>query len=225
MSFVGFPKEGVAWFDALALTQTREWFQANKGAYEALWLTPMKALLEELPGPLAKIYGRKMGPAKLFRLNRDVRFAKDKRPYKTHIAALIPFEGFEPMAGPAALYFHLGAEETVAFGFYMLEAAGLKTLRAALLDEKQGPKLAALINVAVKQGFSPDAMERLKRTPPGVPMDHPRAELLKNKALALSCDVIPKSVRYSAKFKPWLLEQAAIAAPVVKWGLQHKLAG
>ena len=54
-------------------------------------------------------------------------------------------------------------------------------------------------------------------------MDHPRAELLKNKALALSRSEIPKAVRHSAKFKRWLVEQAAIAAPVVKWGLAKKL--
>ncbi len=223
MAFEGFAKEGVAWFDALALAQNREWFQANKAAYEALWLNPMKTLLDELVAPIGKIYARKVGPPKVFRINRDVRFSKDKRPYKTHIAGLIPFDGNAPMEGPAALYFHLGTEEFVGFGFYRLETPSLLKLRKKLLDEKEGPKLGALVEATRKKGFIIDAMEKLKRPPPGVAKDHPRVELLKHKALAVGRDDIPKSVRYSAKLKPWLIEQAEIAAPVVKWGLKEKL--
>lgn len=223
MNFSGFPREGVAWFDALALSQSREWFQANRAAYESLWLTPMKALLEALQAPLAKVYGRKLGPGKVFRLNRDVRFSKDKRPYKTHIAGLMAFEASRPMEGPAALYLHLGTEEFVGFGFYRLEPPALKKLRGKLLDEKEGPKLQALFDAAKKKGFQSDALEKLKRPPPGVPKDHPRVELLKNKSLALGREDIPKAVRYSAKLKDWLVEQAEVAAPIVKWGLKEKL--
>jgi uncharacterized protein (TIGR02453 family) len=223
MAFEGFAKEGVSWFDALALAQNREWFQANKAAYESLWVTPMKALLEELHAPISKIYGFKVGPPKVFRINRDVRFAKDKRPYKTNIAGMIAVNGSNPKEGPAALYLHLGAEEFVGFGFYWLEPPSLLKLRKKLLDEKEGPKLGALVEAARKKGFSSDARETLKRPPPGVAKDHPRVELLKHKALAVGREDIPKSVRYSAKLKNWLLEQAEVAAPVVKWGIKEKL--
>ena len=54
---------------------------------------------------------------------------------------------------------------------------------------------------------------------------HPRIELLKNKGLAVSRSDIPKSVRYGAGLKEWLLEQAAVAAPLIKWGLAQKLVG
>jgi uncharacterized protein (TIGR02453 family) len=221
--FAGFPKAGVSWFQSLAVAQNREWFQANRDGYEQLWLAPMQSLLSELRAPLEKIYGKKLGATKLFRLNRDVRFAKDKSPYKTNIAGMLPFEGFKPMEGPAALYLHLGLEEVVAFGFYMLEPASLKKLRKLLIEEKTGAPLAKLINAAGKAGLIPDSMERLKRPPPGVSPDHPRVELLKNKALALSRSDVPKSVRYGAGFKAWVLEQAKAAAPVVKWGLAQKL--
>src|SRR5690242_14540278 len=104
MPLTGFPKAGVTWVHHLAVAQNREWFQAHRDGYEDLWLTPMKALLDEVHAPLEKLYGQKLGPAKIFRLNRDVRFSKDKSPYKTHVAAMIPFEGFGKMEGPAALY-------------------------------------------------------------------------------------------------------------------------
>ena len=221
--FEGFPKAGISWFQSLAMAQNREWFQANKPAYEQLWLQPMHSLLAELRAPLEKIYGRTLGPTKVFRPNRDVRFAKDKSPYKTNIAGMLPFEGFEPMEGPAALYLHLGLEEVVAFGFYMLEPASLQKLRKLLIEDKTGVPLAQLISAAGKVGLVPDSMERLKRPPPGVSAEHPRVELLKNKALALSCSKVPRRVRFGAGFKGFVLEQAKAAAPVVKWGLAQKL--
>lgn len=223
MPFTGFPKAGVTWFHHLAVAQNREWFQAHKDGYEDLWLTPMNALLEELRAPLEKLYGRKLGPSKIFRLNRDVRFSKDKSPYKTHVAAMIPFEGFAKNEGPVALYFHLGLEDVVGFGFYMLEPKSLQRLRKLLIDDETGAPLAKLVAAAEKQGLKADSFERLKRPPPGVSPDHPRVELLKNKALGLSSKSIPRRVRFSAGFKQWLLDQAKAAAPVVKWGLAHKL--
>ncbi len=222
--FTGFPKDGVSWFQGLSLAQNREWFHAHRDAYEALWLQPLTALLAELPAPLAKIHGRKLGPPKLFRLNRDVRFSKDKSPYKTHVAALVPFEGFKPMEGPAALYFHLGLEDLVAFGFYALEPLALQRLRKRLVDEKTGPVAQKLVDAALEHGLTPDGMEKLKRAPVGIDPGHPRIELLKYKGLALSSTSIPRGVRFTAGLKDWMLEQAAAAAPLIKWGFEQKLA-
>lgn len=223
MSFTGFPKEGVSWFQALSIAQNREWFAQNKAAFEALWLEPTKALLAEVKTPLEKIYKRKLGEPKVFRLNRDVRFSKDKSPYKRWMAGMLPFAGFKPMEGPAALYFHLGMDDEVAFGFYVLESPQVKKLRAAILDEKSGRELQKHVDAAKKQGLRVESMEVLKRAPPGVDPNHPRVELLKHKALALGTDAIPKSVRYSAKFKDWVLDEARAAAPVLAWGFKRLL--
>jgi uncharacterized protein (TIGR02453 family) len=223
--FEGFPASGVAWFRALALEQNREWFQAHREGYETLWLTPMKALLSELARPLAKVYGRKLGPPKIFRLNRDVRFSKDKSPYKTNIAALVPFEGHAAMMGPAALYLHLGLGDVVAFGFYAFEPAALQRLRRAILHERSGPAAQKLIEAARKKGLVLHAMETLKRAPPGVAPDHPRIELLRHKGLGLSRTDIPRGVRNGPKLRDWLVEQAATAAPLIRWGFANGLAG
>jgi uncharacterized protein (TIGR02453 family) len=227
MPFTGFPKAGVTWFHHLAVAQNREWFQAHRDGYEDLWLTPMKALLDEVRAPLEKLYGQKLGPSKIFRLNRDVRFSKDKSPYKTHAAAMIPFESFAKMfgkrEGPVALYLHLGLQDVVGFGYYELEPKSLQRLRKLLIDDKTGAPLAKLISAAQQKGLVADSFERLKRPPPGVSLDHPRVELLKNKALGLRAEAIPKSVRFGPAFKTWLVEQAKAAAPVIKWGLAQKL--
>ena len=223
--FLGFPQAGVSWFRALAMAQNREWFQANRAGYEQLWLAPMQALLAEVAAPLSRVYGKKLGPPKMFRLNRDVRFSKDKSPYKTNIAGMLPFEGYAPMEGPAALYLHLGLEDVVAFGFYALEPDALKRLRTRIVDEKTGAPLQKLMTAAQKKGLAPDSMEALKRAPVGVDPEHPRIGLLKHKGLALSCEKIPPKVRFSKALKPWLLELAKAAAPVVEWGFKNKLVG
>jgi uncharacterized protein (TIGR02453 family) len=221
--FAGFPKEGLSWFDGLALAQNKEWFQAHRDGYELLWLQPMTALLTELKQPLEKLYGQKLGAPRIFRLNRDVRFSKDKRPYKTNIAGMLPFEGNGPMEGPAPVYLSLGSEEYYGFGFYFLEGSALVRFRKAVLDEKKGAALQKLVDAAVKAGMGPDAMETLKRPPPGVDKAHPRVELLKRKGIAIGSDAIPKKVRFGPGLKHFLLAQAKVAQPVVQWGFEQRL--
>ncbi len=222
--FEGFAPEGVSWFHALAMNQNREWFQANRAAYEVLWLTPMKSLLAELRAPLEKLYGAKLlKPAKLFRLNRDVRFSNDKTPYKTNTSGMFGLGASQGQSGPVALYCQLGLEEFAGAGAYAMMPESLARFRRRVLDEKTGPALEKLVRAASAKGLEPTAVQVLKRAPPGVPVDHPRIALLKHKGLALGVEAIPKKVRYTRALKPWLLEQAAAAAPVVKWLLAQKL--
>src|SRR5688572_28342908 len=143
MRFEGFSKEGDRFFKELAARQDRDWFKANKDRYESLWVTPMKALLAELrPGLERAFKGLKLAPDKHFRLQRDVRFSKDKSPYKTMAAAMIKIDagkGNDVMdGGPAAVYLHLGSEDAVALGHWMLEGEQLTKYREMLLDEKKG---------------------------------------------------------------------------------------
>jgi uncharacterized protein (TIGR02453 family) len=222
--FAGFPKQGVSFFEGLALAQSRDWFQAHKQDYETLWRLPMLGLLAGLRPACEKLYGRKVAPAKLFRLNRDVRFSKDKSPYKTHCAGLLGFgEVSAPDGGVAAIYLHLGVEEYAASGFYQLEPEKLALLRKRILDERAGGRLAKLVAAAKEKGLEVMAMETLKRAPAGIDPAHPRIELLKQKGLALSFPAIPKKVRYSAELKSWLLAHAKAGAPVVQWAFENGL--
>lgn len=221
MSFEGFHKDGVGWFHALRMQQSREWFQEHKDDFERLWNAPMKAFLAEVKPPLEKLYKRKLAEPKVFRIYRDVRFSKDKSPFKTWMGGLLQFAGYGKMEGPAALYLHLGLEEVVAFGFYALEPAELKRYRAGLLDEKKGSALQKRVDAAQKKGLKADAFEHLKRPPPGVDPEHPRVHLLKQKGLGLSTSKIPKDVRYKKAFTDWVLAQAKLAAPVLEWGFKN----
>lgn len=222
-TFTGFPAEGVSWFHALAMNQRREWFQENRAAFETLWAEPMRSLVAELQTPLAKLYrGTLLKPGKVFRLHRDVRFSNDKTPYKTNVSAV-----FGLMAGafdgPTALYLQLGLEDYAGSGSYALAPDSLKRLRSRLLADKSGVALQKVLTLAQKAGLTVGAMESLKRAPPGVPLNHPRLQLLKLKGLALGTEEIPLRVRHTKALVPWLLEQAKAAAPVVRWLLAQKL--
>src|SRR5690606_8212318 len=86
----GFSKRAPGFFHELAVEMSRDWFHANKARYQAEWVAPMTALLAEVRGKLAAPYkGVPLAEPKVFRIQRDVRFAKDKSPYKTTIGALL----------------------------------------------------------------------------------------------------------------------------------------
>ena len=183
----------------------------------------MLSLLTELRAPAGKLLGREVAPPKIFRIIRDVRFSKDKSPYKTHCSGLLGFGEVSSPEGVAALYVQLGLEEFAATGFYELDGDRLALLRRRILDEKAGGKLARLVAACEAQGQSVTSMQALKRAPAGVSPEHPRIALLRQKGLAVSFAQAPKSVRHTAGLKAWLLEQLKLAAPVVKWGLENGL--
>ena len=221
--FAGFAKQGVPFFHGLAVAQSRDWFQAHKADYETLWRLPMISLLAGLRAPAEKLFGRKVAPPKIFRLNRDVRFSKDKSPYKLHCGGLLGFGEVSAPEGVAGLYVQLGLEDFAATGFYQLDPDRLALLRKRILDEKAGGKLARLVAALEAEGLSITSTETLKRAPSGVAPDHPRIALLRQKGLAISFPEIPKRVRFTAGLEGWLLEQLRIATPVVKWGFENGL--
>ena len=84
MGFTGFPAEAVTFYEGLGADNSRAYWQANKDVYSRSVRGPMDSLVEELA---------EFGPFHIFRPNRDVRFAKDKTPYKDHVAAYGEGEG------------------------------------------------------------------------------------------------------------------------------------
>jgi uncharacterized protein (TIGR02453 family) len=123
MSFDGFPPGALDFFDRLAANKNRDWFQAHKAEYERLLRTPMIALVADLASRLAErgVPLTVADPAKaIMRINRDVRFAKDKSPYKTNIAATLTRTG--ERHAPGMLYLHVSPEGSFAgCGFYEIE--------------------------------------------------------------------------------------------------------
>jgi len=184
-SFEGFADGRATFFRKLAKNQNKEWFLAHKAEYEEGYAAPMLALVSEAREALDSAYPTfELGAPKVFRLHRDVRFSADKTPYKTHVGGVLVLGGAKVShAMAAALYVQVGTETFAGAGTYGMDPPALARYRAALLDEDRGPRLAKKVLGLTKKGYTLGAKESLKKVPRGVPEDHPRADLLKQKGL------------------------------------------
>ncbi len=217
--FEGFADRDGRFFRALARNQRREWFAAHKDEYDQGWLGPMKGLLAELRARLEPLYDHDpLGEPKVFRIYRDVRFSKDKAPYKTHIGGYLPLGGTgQGPSAASALYVHVGADEVfVAAGQYMMDGDQLRRFRAALLDER-GVALATALRKLTRAGYEVGSHETLQRVPRGLDPEHPRADLLRRKGLIVMFPTLPRARLVSRALVPWLVARATRAAPVVEW--------
>ena len=161
-------------YERLATDNSRTFWLANKPIYELAVRGPMV----ELTAGMAD-----HGPFHIFRPNRDVRFSKDKTPYKDHIAA------YGESQGGAGFYIQLGANGMfTGTGYYDMAADQLERFRAAIDADATGADLAARCAVLERKGMRLGAMSELKTAPRGFPKDHPRIELLRRKGLFAAHD-------------------------------------
>jgi uncharacterized protein (TIGR02453 family) len=169
--FTGFPVAALDFYDDLELDNTRSFWEAHRHVYEESVRRPML----ELTAALSDEFGQ----AKVFRPYRDVRFAKDKTPYKTHQGAFVA-------VGPATgWYVQIGAPGVrVGAGWYRAEAPDLARIREAIDTEHSGQELEKIIAKLERQGFEVSG-DQLKTTPRGYSKEHPRIDLLRYRSLAL----------------------------------------
>lgn len=222
VAFAGFAKTAPAFFHELALEMNRDWFVEHKPRYEAEWVRPMTALLEAIAARLAPSYRPVTLAPKVMRIHRDVRFSKDKAPYKTHIGGVITLAGKKiGDGGNAAMYVHLGLDEEFAgVGLYQFDAARLARYRKAVAG-KPGVELAALVAKLRKAGYTVGGYDDLKKVPRGFDPEHPRAELLKLRGLTAMLPAIPRGMLHQARLADWLVDHGKRLAPLVRWIHQH----
>jgi uncharacterized protein (TIGR02453 family) len=184
-AFNGWPEEFQRFFIGLEFDNSKRYFEANRQTYQQAVRGPMEALVASLEP--------EFGPAKVFRINRDIRFSADKSPYKTNIAASVGMGG-------RGGYLSLDAKGLMAAsGRYEMDAATLSRFRAAVDQEAPGSKLFGIVEELESEGFQIGG-EELKRVPSRFPKDHPRGRLLRHKRL------------YAWKsfgLQPWLGSRAA----------------
>ena len=160
--FTGFTTEAFSFWKGLERHNNRDWFQAHKDQYEQAVRRPMQLLIEEL----APLYG----PGRLSRINKDMRFQKEK-PYKNYLAT-----------GLGGSYISFSKEGLwVGTGIYKPEPATLRALRAAIADDSAGRELTRIIAAMTRKGFEVDTHARLDKPPRGYDAAHPRLELLRMK--------------------------------------------
>jgi uncharacterized protein (TIGR02453 family) len=132
---------------------------------------------------LTDALAQEFGEAKIFRPYRDVRFAKDKTPYKTHQGAYVavaPSTGWYVQVSAAGV--RTGA------GFYEASGPRLSAFRDAVAHDRTGPELERIVRKLERSGATRGG-DRLKTTPRGYDADHPRIELLRHKTLTVGRDL------------------------------------
>ena len=164
VEFAGFGERLVDFYDGLEADNSKAYWTDNRPVYDEQVRAPMEALLAALEP--------EFGTGKIFRPYRDVRFSKDKTPYKTHCGATV---------GP--YYVQVSAEGLmVAGGYYQMAGDQIARFRVAVDEERRGDELGRRLRKLEKAGLTV-AGDRLKTRPRGYDEDHPRIELLRHRSL------------------------------------------
>lgn len=175
----------------------RDWFKSNKPRYEAA-KDNVEEFIDKLIVRISKFdpsIAHHTGKSTMFRIYRDVRFSKDKSPYKLHFGAhLTAAAKKSEIHSRAGYYVHIGPGETMlAGGAYMPDSPWLKAIRAQIADDPKAFK--KIVNSkAFKDTFGSFEGEQLKTAPKGYPKDHPEIELLRYKSFLATHDCKDKEV-------------------------------
>lgn len=194
MAFQGFDKDFFKFFRDIAKNNTRDWFEANKERYRETVVAPLSDFIAALAPKLAKISPHfradpRPNGGSMFRIYRDVRFSKDKSPYKTHASAQFRHVGGANAHAPG-FYLHLAPKEVLfGGGIWMPDPPTLAKVRAAIADDPKawGHAKGAKPVVAMFGGLR-DHGDGLSRPPRGFDPAHPMIEDLKRKSFFLMRD-------------------------------------
>jgi len=222
--FEGFPPAAQRFFRGLARNNTKAWFEKNRAIYETAIREPMKGLVEAVDVALADIAPEIVGDPRrsLFRIHRDIRFSKDKSPYKTNAGCWFYHRDAgrgvgQEAEGGAGFYFHLdGRESFFAAGAWMPSRPSLNRLRDTLAEKWRSWE-AIVAAPAFRRRFGTlDPESRLTRVPRGYPADHPAADWLRYQSFTVSVPV-PTSALGSAALVRRLGQEAVRLTPFVRW--------
>jgi uncharacterized protein (TIGR02453 family) len=201
--FTGFPEAALDFYDDLEIDNTKSFWEAHKEVY----LTSVKAPTAALVAALEPEFGT----AKVFRPFRDVRFAKDKTPYKTHQGAYVG-------AGPACgWYVEIAARGVrTGAGFYDASSGDLARIRASIVNDLTGDQLGKILAKLTRAGFTVGG-DRLKTSPRGFDADHPRIDLLRHRSLTVTKEYGFEPVIHTPQFVDAVRADWRAARPLVEW--------
>lgn len=174
MAFSGFPTEAIQFYEELEADNSKAFWADNKQRFVDHVKTPMTELTEALDD---------YGPFKMFRPHNDLRFSKNKPPYKTHQGA------YGELEDGCGYYMQFSGSGLMAgAGYYFMGNDQLRRFRDAVVADSTGEEIAALVADATANHYAVGAIDELKTAPRGYDRDHPRIELIRRKGLLLSKD-------------------------------------
>jgi uncharacterized protein (TIGR02453 family) len=206
MGFAGFPEIALDFYEGLEADNSKTYWTEHKSTYDESVSAPMRALLDELE--------LTFGVAKMFRPYRDVRFSKDKTPYKTRQYAVVHQGDRGLYIGIDANGLHLGG------GMFHTSSEQVARLREGVADDVSGPALVKVLDALRRKSFELGG-EQLKRIPKPWHDTHPRADLLRYKSLTAYIDHAPAEWLHTAAAKTKVVAAWQAVSPLNNWFAEH----
>lgn len=199
----------------LKAQNTRSWFEANRKRYERDVKEPMLCFIADFGPRLRTVSARFSADPRpvggsMFRIHRDIRFSKDKSPYKTNVGAHFPHLRGGRDAHAPGFYLHLAPGQSFGGGgLWHPDAAALKKVRDQIANRSKGWE-------AVRRRKIPIQGDALKRVPSTYAQNHPYAADLKRKDFYTMREFRDRDV-CSAGFMNHFLGSCRTAAPLVEF--------
>jgi uncharacterized protein (TIGR02453 family) len=218
-----FPDETRAFLDGIAAHNEKAWFDANRGLYEAGYVAAGRAFVSAMGPRLVEIspdvhFEPKINGS-LSRINRDIRFSKDKRPYKTHLDAWF-WHGEKRSWQLPGFWFRLTASElTLGSGLYLFDKPMLETFRQSVIHPRSGKALLAAVAEIAAAGDYALGEKTRKLLPRGYSSGDPeRDAFLLYEGLNAGI-TLPVELAYRPGIVELCLEHFRATWPVGKWML------
>jgi uncharacterized protein (TIGR02453 family) len=209
-------KKSLSFIRDLKNNNNTEWFHANRPRYDeakAEFLAFIEILVSEI-GLLDPDLGPVSAKSTLFRINRDIRFSKDKSPYKTNFGSFIIKGGKK--TGNAGYYFHLDPAGTfIGGGVYHPEAEILKKVRQEIYENPEEFR-EIISNKKFRNSFGEMYDDQLKTGPKGFPKDFEHMDLIKYKSYIVSKSLDEKTVTGDELIKE-TLEAFRLMHPLIRF--------
>jgi uncharacterized protein (TIGR02453 family) len=200
VTFDGIPLAALDFYEDLEADNSKAFWTANKQIYDEQVKAPLDALSAALEPDF--------GAPKLFRPYRDVRFSKDKTPYKTHQGVWF---------ADSHMYLHVSAAGLlVSGGYWGTSSTQVQRLRRAIADDVSGPALARVLAGLRRAKFGFGG-EQLTRVPSGYDKQHPRAELLRYKYLTARREFGCPAWLPTKRAKTEIVKAWRTITPLVDW--------
>ena len=204
MEFRGWPPAALTWFDELEADNTKAWFHAHRETYDEAVRGPMEDLVDDLTP--------EFGEMVVSRPNRDIRFSKDKAPYKLEIYARTR------RPDGTGLYVRLSRAGLFAGGgLYMPDRDRLARVRAAIADDRTGAELERVVAGLRADGLELLSDGGLKTAPKGYTVDHPRIELLRLPHLAAGAELPIRKWLHTPAAETRLVTVLRATSPLLDW--------
>lgn len=219
--FAGFGPDAMAFLDGLAADNSKAYFDAHRSTYGEQVAVPLKQLVVAVGNRLAASvapdirYAPKVGGS-LFRINRDLRFSKDKTPYNTHLDA-VWWTGESAKTSAGFIMRITPNTVLTGVGIYAMDGARLDRYRDAVVGSA-GEELDAIVTSlrrSVRGATMSDASRQ--RVPKGYDPEHPRADYLRRDGFHVSADVKTPASITTARFAPWATDRLAKFSALHRW--------